>query len=507
VDLLAVTEPDEQVPSSFRRQSLLLVAAALVLHIPGFVVRLVNSDEASLATMAGVIDRGGRLYHQVADRKPPIVPYLYAAVFRVTGSTDLRPVRVVAALVIAATAILLATEARRRFGSDRAALACGLLFVLGFYAFFPEDSQAATFELFMLLPMTAAVIVAGRNRAIQAGLLLALACLCKQTAITAVVPIAFVVYRGQGVAGLRRLALGLVAPILSAALLFGPGPFLLWTVTGNGGYLSGLGSVWDALTRAAGMTAALVGVELPVVLLCLYTARRRLGSVDLWLWLLSGAVAVTAGFRFFGHYYLQLLPPAVLLATPALLILGSQLRRLAVGFVATASVVCATIGFFPTGDGATIPYRQLAERVQAETKQGDRVFVWGDVPELYWASGRQPATRFIHTGFLTGNSGGRRDGTGTAEDALPGAWPMLAADLQRRAPDLIVDTSTGDIRQQQYYPLAATVLWPLVESRYKLVSTYDGVRIYRLDPRGKGPHQALSLPAISAHDVGGSGSP
>jgi hypothetical protein len=507
VDPPALTAlPDDAEPrTSFRLQSGLLVVAALVLHIPGFVVRLVNSDEASLATMAGVIDKGGRLYHQVADRKPPIVPYLYAAVFRITGTTDLRPVRLVAALVIAATAILLASEARRRYGSDRAALCCGLLFVLAFAAFFPEDSQAATFELFMLLPMTAAVIAAGRNRAFQAGLLLAVACLCKQTAITAVVPIAYLVFRAHGIAGLRRLAVGLVTPIVVAALLFGPGPFLLWTVTGNGGYLSGLGSVWDALARAAGMTGALVGIELSVVLLCIHAARRRLGSVELWLWLISGAVAVTAGFRFFGHYYLQLLPPAVLLATPALLSLGRRTRMVAIGSVAAPAVVCASIGFFPTGDGATIPYRQLAERVRAETDTGDSVFVWGDIPEIYWASGRQPATRFVHTGFLTGNSGGRPDGTGKAEDALPGAWPMLAADLARRAPDLIVDTSTGDIRQQQYYPMSATALWPLVESRYRLVSTFEGVRLYRLDASSKAKGQSVSLGTGVTHEVGGTG--
>jgi hypothetical protein len=479
------SDPDEvSIQPRFPRQAWLLVAVTLVLHTPGFVVRLVNSDEASLATMGGVLERGGRLYHQVADRKPPVVPYVYAAVFRLTGSTDLRPVRLVAVLVLAATAVMLATEARRRYGSERAAICCGLLFVFAFAAFFPDDSQAATFELFMLLPMTAAVIAAGRNRAVQAGLLLAVACLCKQTALTAVLPIAYLSFRGQGVAGLRRLAVGLVAPILGAALVFGPAQFLLWTVTGNGGYLSGLGSVWDALMRGIGMTSALVGIEIGLVGLCLYAARRRLGSVDLWLWLLSGAVAVTAGFRFFGHYYLQLLPPAALLATPALLAIGRKAQAVAAAFVVLPALICAGLGFIPTGDAATIPYRQLADRVKAETGQNDVVFVWGDLPELYWASGRQPATRFVHTGFLTGNSGGRPDGSGSAADALPGAWQLLAADLQRRAPDMIVDTSTGDIRQQQYYPMSATPLWPLVQSRYRLVSTFDGVRFYRLAEGG-----------------------
>ena len=229
------------------------------------------------------------------------------------------------------------------------------------------------------------------------------------------------------------------------------------------------------------MTGALTVLEGGLVVLCLFTARRRLGSAELWLWLVSGAIAVMAGFRFFGHYYLQLLPPAVLLATPALLAIGRRARGLAFGALAVPALACTVIGFFPTGDAASVPYRQLADHVRATTDRDDRVFVWGDLPELYWASGRLPATRFVHTGFLTGNSGGRPNGAGTSADALPGAWPMLAQDLQRRAPDLIVDTSTTTIRQQQYYPMSETLLWPLVQQRYHLVSTVDGVRFYRLN--------------------------
>jgi hypothetical protein len=108
--------------------------------------------------------------------------------------------------------------------------------------------------------------------------------------------------------------------------------------------------------------------------------------------------------------------------------------------------------------------------------------VWGDLPELYWASGRQPASRFVHTGFLTGSSGGRPAGSGSGDNALPGAWQMLADDLGRRPADLIVDTSTGAIRHQNDYPMSRTPLWALVHSRYQLVATVSGVRLYHLDP-------------------------
>lgn len=349
-----------------------LTLLAAVSHVPGYVVRLKCADEASVATMAMVLTRGGELYHQISDRKPPIVPYLYASVFRLTGSTDLRPVRVLATLVAAATAVLLAAEARRRSSSDLAGLLCGVLFLLGFVAFFPDDSQAATFELFMLLPMTAAIVAAGRGQDLLAGVLLALACLCKQTAITTAAPVAYLVVRQHGPAALRHVATGFAAPIALAALWFGPRPFLLWTVTGNGGYLTGGGSLAEVALRAVGMTSALAGLELGVVVLCIVAARRHLASPDLWLWLAGGVVAVTAGFRFFGHYYLQLLPAMAIIAAPALLGFARRGRALLLVVVAAPALVCTIIGFFPTGDTRTIPYRQLAARARNSRRRARR---------------------------------------------------------------------------------------------------------------------------------------
>jgi hypothetical protein len=112
--------------------------------------------------------------------------------------------------------------------------------------------------------------------------------------------------------------------------------------------------------------------------------------------------------------------------------------------------------------------------------QGSTLLVWGQLPELYWASGLDPGTRFIHTGFLTGNSGGRQQGVSTASDGLPGAWDMLKADIKTHPPTVIADTTNADVRGSQYYPLRATSIWPIVKSQYRRVAVVDGVQIYDL---------------------------
>jgi hypothetical protein len=283
---------------------------------------------------------------------------------------------------------------------------------------------------------------------------------------------------------MRSLVAGVALPLLAGAWFFEPGPFLLWTVTGNGGYLRDGGAVVSVLVRGVAMTAALVGLEIGLVGLCVVALRKRSASLDLWLWLASATVAVTAGFRFFGHYYFQLLPAAVLIAAPVLVAAPRFWRNTSLGLLGATAVACSSIGFIPTGDARTVPYREIADRVHAVTSANDRVFVWGDVPEVYWSSQRAPATRFIHTGFLTGYSGGRPVTAGQPTDGVPGAWEMLSDDFERALPDLIVDTSTTTIRNQEYYPLSGTVIWPIVLRHYRSIGSVDGVQLYRL----VGPH-------------------
>ena len=493
------TEPGLRPKLDDRRWTLRLglgfAALALLLHLPGLVQPLFYSDEASLATMAMEIERGGTLYHETADRKPPVVPYIYSLVFTATGDQDIRPVRAVGALVLAATALLLASEARRRIGTRTAGVAAGVFFLAGTAANFPADSQAAGFELFMLLPMTAAVVAAGRRQAVVAGLCLALACLCKQTAVLTALPVAYLLFQpGGGRTGgwrpVARAALAASVMIVVTAFAFGPKEFLLWTVTGNGGYLALRGSLLSSILRGLGMTLALAVLNGVLVWCCVLVWRggrgrgqaagqaAGRGDVDLWLWLGGGAVAVVAGFRFFGHYYLQLVPPLALIAAAGLPALAGMRKRAVAGLVVPVTAMWL-FSFFPPNARGIIPYRDVAERVATLTAADDRIFVWGEYPEIYWAADREPATRFIHTGFLTGNSGARDADQVQPSDGVPGAWELLAADLVATPPDLIVDTSTASIRKSEHHRLEDTVLWADVVRSYQLVDVVDGVRLYR----------------------------
>ena len=90
-----------------------IVIGAAVARAPGYVRQLFDPDEGAIATMGMVVSRGGVLYRDVIDRKPPLASLVYAGSFLLTGSRDLRPLHLVAALVLGVSAVVLAYGARR----------------------------------------------------------------------------------------------------------------------------------------------------------------------------------------------------------------------------------------------------------------------------------------------------------------------------------------------------------------------------------------------------------
>jgi hypothetical protein len=478
--------------SANRRSAALLVLALLalttVLRLPGLSDRVFNSDEAYLATQAEVLNAGGRLYVDTVDRKPPVVPYLYAAVFRVTGSDDLAPVRVVALVAEFATALLLAFEARRRFAWRHAPLVAGVGFVLAANALPPADSQAANFEVFMLPLMTAAFVLAVRRRTTSSGAALALATLTKQTAALALLPLAYLAWRARRGRGLMVLGAAFVAPIVVAAIAFGPHDFVHWVFTGNGGYVDVRGALGYVLSNGASRTGWFLLGSAALVVLLWPAWRSRRDDVDLWLWLVSGVVAVSIGLRFFPHYYLQLLPPLALLATRGLCSLAEDRRRRVVPLVAVVAVAVTAWFVVPAFVGHDNRDTKIALAVAAyvrhHTPPGARVLVWGQAPEVYWASDRRPATRFATTGFVTGVSGGRPPSRVGSQYAAPGATNLFYRDLRRTPPVLVADMSTADQRHAHYTPPARFPRFDafLRAGRWHRVAVVDGVSILEPAP-------------------------
>ena len=89
--------------------------------------------------------------------------------------------------------------------------------------------------------------------------------------------------------------------------------------------------------------------------------------------------------------------------------------------------------------------------------------MWGSVPEIYWASNRRPATRFVTTsGFLADVNPGRPGTDADPKDVDPIMWQYFYEDLAQHPPRYVIDTSSGTdprraVRTDRRVPEAAEV--------------------------------------------------
>ncbi|MFD4986364.1 ArnT family glycosyltransferase [Streptomyces sp. NPDC058374] len=452
-----------------------LALVACATRLPSFRLPLWSPDEGFLAVQARLLADGGALYFDVVDRKPPLMPWLYEAAFTLWGDTSLAPVRVAAVLAQLATALLVASLARRRWGSA-AGRTAGLLHLLLSVGLNPEDTQAAAFAVFLLPATVAALWCADRRHWGAAGAAVAAAFLVKQTGAVVLLPVLLLWWRaGGGGRGLARLALGAALPVLATALATDPAGFLFWTVTGSGSYASFSGSVPHVLARAL-VNALLLAAASAALLLPLARAGR--GPAELRLWLGASALAVVTGLHFFGHYYLQLVPPLALLATRALHRSPAAVRAGALRATAALAALFVLWGLLaprPDTDHAV----RLAHTVRSLTAPGERVLVWSMHPETYWLAGRPPASRYLTAGLLTNHSGGRA-GARTGEPyAVPGTWHVFRAETAADPPHLLVDDSRGGDWSPRHLPTLRTLL----AEHYHPAGTVDGARLYVLRER------------------------
>jgi 4-amino-4-deoxy-L-arabinose transferase-like glycosyltransferase len=461
---------------------------ALATRLPSFVHPLWNPDEGYLAVQARMLAAGGHLYETVVDRKPPLVPWLYHGAFAVFGSGSLTSVRLLAVLAHLLTAVFLASLARRRWGAA-AGRTAGVLYLLVSVGLNPEDAQAAGFEVFILPCTVAALWSADRGRFGTAGFAVAAAVLAKQTGGAVLLPVLWlccaspaVQRRGEAPydyaalrANLLRLGAGVLLPLVAAALLTDPSGFLYWTVTGSRRYVSLAGSAPHMAARALAGTALLAlacaGLLLPVAKV---VRRTRVGTPDLWLWLAVSAGAVMTGGHFFGHYFLQLVPPLVLVATAALCHLSYDEVRTALMSTACCCALFLTWALLVPRADLTHAQR-LAGAIAHRTGPDDRVLVWGMHPETYWLADRTPATRYLTAGLLTNYSGGR-DGAEVGEKyGMPGSWHVFLGEMATAPPELIVDDSHG----KPYRPSRLPDLRRLLGTSYERAGTVDGSVLYR----------------------------
>ena len=498
----------------------ILLGLTAVLRAPSFARAYLSDDEAIYAVVGRAITAGGRLYVDAVDHKPPLIYWWYAAAQRVAGHAGAMVLlHALLIVVVWGTAQVLGGIARRAWpdvpGADRAA---ALLYVVFTTTMMPFDSLAANTELWMMLPASLSLWLMLDSghwvRALAAGALLSVAAGFKYQAAVQI-PILLLPLALQRAVPVPLRAGRVAAAVVGMAL---PWAAMLWWFHSRGdlseafywfrfnfAYIGAGTEPGEMLRRALVRVAFVVGPAALLYVLAAAGALRALrdrGALGQWIlaWAVLSAFAVSAGGRFFGHYFHQLTAPLAVVAVPAVVAFASARRRVVIGAMAVPAIAFWVVAWARDGVMHAAESRIPVATVRADANYAAVVrwlderdpsrgslCVWGNSPVLIAESGRPLGCRFVSANFLVGLSPATASQTDPAVDAspniVPGMWARFESDLATRRPRFIVDGSVGNVAYfGKFPPDRYPALWTALQRDYEAIGVVEGMRVFRRRP-------------------------
>ena len=491
----------------FRFAALGIILLTVAIRLPSLLHPLPIDDEAGYSVIANAIVDGGRPYIDAVDRKPPLLFWTYAAVFKVAGEYNWIALHILSLIWTLATMAGLYVIAKQLFDRETGLIAA--LFYSVFQPWASFKNLAFNGEMVMNLAIVWAWAIGFKRSSLKwrpellgAGALLCAAFLLKQPAAIAAIPLgiylllpSYRISRGltrtQSVVHAAIFTTGFFGFLaLFAVFLQGEGIFretVYWTIVANTipylfwkkGILMTLAFVGACSLLVIGMVSAIRDSR------GLWAGKKGEQTALLGL-LAASAIGTAAGSRFYEHYYIQLVPPLSLLAAPyyAQLWTGRMQSRywwLRPGV--TYAWLAATIVAFSISHWLGTPRRAPSETgrfLLEHSVPNDRIFVWGNKPKFYIEARRRPACRYILSFPLTGYIFGEPPGFDTHSRIASGAWTTLEQDFEKHPPAYIVDLSSepGALNPVRDFPILAKLL----AERYQPVAhTAEGVIYHRND--------------------------
>ena len=391
------------------------VAAALLLLVATTVWTPVSNDAGTYLTIADGILAGKLPYRDLFDHKTPGIYYTFAAALAASGRS-LGAVQALQALVVAASAATLGWLARRLWGVGSGVMAA----LLALYGGAAYQGGHLTTEAWMGLAIALLCVVVLRRPAdtlttrdwLAAGVLAGVATLYKQTGVLALV--AVMVWaaglRGSAPARSQRLvacAAGYVLPLAATALWFAAHGALadLWRDAVVVNAVAYPRSAWSVLAHGNWINLRAFPLLWMGVLVAAGMALRRRSAELALLWLLLLAGLLPLSHRAYGHYVLQALPPAALLAAWGLSQTWQGLRGHPVGLRGALALLLAALALvdLPAWPRYLAYTRQLAAQqdevaatVQRLSRPDQPVLAVSAAAQLYFLSERPPASRWLY---------------------------------------------------------------------------------------------------------------
>ncbi|MFO0559457.1 MAG: hypothetical protein U0269_15680 [Polyangiales bacterium] len=499
----------------------------------------VSNDEGYIAAMALRMIRGHWLpYVDGVSQRGPLLYWLSALFIRAGGIWTWMPMRVLGALLAFAQVALTYALARTIAGRLAAALSATIVTYLLCFELIPWDGLGvngeplgSVFALAATLALARAQLGDGTDRRrrallVASGALSACAALSKQMFLAHALPLAAWAWLGPPSGAVERDARVRRAETLRFALGF-LGPFALvlsvYALSSNLGrfvyYFQRYGReiFMDPVNMTSIREAFRPQIErsLTLVLLVLLAwaalvakgvdrsrplaDRARVVPLVLCAHALLGFAGALFTTRFFGHYFVQVIP-WIALVIAVLFARTDEGRSARHWLVVAAALVALGVGVFARGrqihrwresdrwfqDPSDDP---ISRYVRENSRPDQTVFVWGFRAETYLSAERWPASRYVYTVYPAGVvpwfSATRQE---MERRVVPGSREELLQDLERERPELLVDAGRTMLDQYMYnYP----VFRRFIDQHYCFVRYVDGEPIYRRRREGERCRGAL----------------
>ena len=472
-------------------------------RLPGCPVMIWHVDEAPCAVIANVILDGGVPYRDSVDHRGPVTYFVYALIFLVAGRNNMFALHLGLTGLLVLLVWLMWRLGRRSLSPAGAAfslLCFGLNSTFGYPA---QDLMGFNTEWIVIAFTSAGTLLLWKGFDHQSplmtgfcsGVCFSLACFTKQPAglnvIAAMGWLSCLAWVGPGIGkghGIPRqqicllgigVAIGglVVAAIIAGTFLvmgaWADFSFYAWEYNTKY-YMASMSPPQKLKATFEFLLYRILPTLVPLALLLMKPRGENCWSwgegIKDWYkpyivaWWVTSCIAVMLGCRNSGHYFILLLPAGCLLAGwwfESLILIpaaesselrGDELRgdgmrrlRLLIGAVLVAGLCLPaanrSLNYLRQLTAAESPKtRAIVDLVRAETRENDRILVWGFYPELYTRTDRKPSTRFSYTNFVAGEIPSvKMDLSEASKWVVPGTEEIFINELRVNQPALIVD--------------------------------------------------------------------
>jgi hypothetical protein len=472
------------------------LAALIVCSTPVFGTRFLN-DMDFYSLFADKLLSGHLLYRDAMDTKPPFVFLHYALVFKLFGANNVTAVKLVTIGWLGLSALVMVALRESLSPPSAMPALVAPLFILSSFSGWGEDFLSSNTELLANLFILVGVwLLVSRNFAYHplslfvGGCSIGLACLYRYQSGAALLAYAgsmvlrpkqfdrkilrsLLVLSGAAFPGLLFVAyyarIGALADlklllVYQAHYARDADPFSATIVLGR--VASSLSGLWPLVLLAVRQTIATLRNSKPA------------SKGEIFQLLFAGWSVATFGIggRFFPHYFVQALPPLVLLAAQRLEPDRSRswFEAHAIAILATsAALFTATNGIFYWTREKPPSHPDLVAFVEANTSPTDEVLLWIWQPQLLLEAKRAFATRLLVNEVLIGRGDPTQPDRRRA--GLAELWPIYLRELAAAPPKLVFDAPSG----QSAWPLDRfPQLAALLARDYQPCRLLDGVCVY-----------------------------